>query len=92
MSQMIKTLEALFSRVSFASGSFQAEGPAILMIPTFVAIIVGFIASLVWAYRDARSRGKHGFLVLLFIFMTGYPLSFVWWLWLRPPITPINLD
>jgi hypothetical protein len=68
-------------------GGFHMTGPFILVEPTLVAIIVLSIGSLVWVWKDATKRNKSGFIALLFILLTGWPASFIWWFWLRPPST-----
>jgi len=57
-----------------------------LIVPASIGIIFLVIASLVWAYKDAGKREKSGFITLLFLFLTGFPASFIWWFWLRPPL------
>jgi hypothetical protein len=66
---------------------FYMHGPAIVVEPTLIAIVVLSIASLVWVWKDARKRNKSGFITLLFILLAGWPASFIWWFWLRPPST-----
>jgi hypothetical protein len=39
---------------------------------------------MIWVARDAGRRGKSGFFACLFAIMAGWPLSLLWWLWLRP--------
>lgn len=77
----------LFSHASFSgiAGS-HLEGPAIFVIPVLVATISCSFASLFWVSKDAENRNKSSFLVVLFILLTGWPWSFVWWFWLRPPL------
>jgi len=67
-------------------GDLHLEGPVILVIPALVIILFGAIASFAWLYKDARQRHKSGLIAILFIFLTGWPLSFIWWFWLRPPL------
>jgi len=43
-----------------------------------------FIGSMIWVARDAGKRGKSGFWACLFALMAGWPLSLLWWMWLRP--------
>ena len=56
------------------------EGIPILMIPVFILMCYTFFK----LYRDAESRGKSGIVAILFILICGWPLSFIWWYWLRP--------
>ncbi|MDD5262247.1 MAG: hypothetical protein PHD76_10425 [Methylacidiphilales bacterium] len=79
----------LFSPAHFGSGQpngFRVEGPAILVVPAFIAFIGGIIFSFVWVCRDAKKRNKSIFVTLLFILLAGWPASFIWWLWLRPTL------
>jgi hypothetical protein len=59
-------------------------GPVILLVPMIVATIYFSISSFVWLYRDAEQRGKKGWTALVLILLTGWPISFLWWFWLRP--------
>ena len=77
----------LFSPASFSGpGGFHIEGPAVFVVYIELAFIFFFIGSLVWVYRDAKKRNKNGLIALLFILLTGWPASFLWWFWLRPPL------
>lgn len=76
----------LASPASFDLHGFKLEGPAILVVALLLAIIAVCVGSLVWVSRDARKRNKNVFAALLFILLAGWPLSFAWWLWLRPSI------
>ena len=78
--------KCLLSPVTFDLHGFKAEGAAILIIPLLIAIIGGVLASFVWLYRDAARRNKNGLVCILFIILSGWPASFIWWLWLRPPL------
>jgi len=81
-------IKFLFSPASFNSslGGFHIQGPSIFIAPATIAFIFCSIGSLVWVYQDARKRDKSGFITLLFILLTGWPASFIWWFWLRPPL------
>jgi uncharacterized membrane protein len=83
-------LDKLFSPASFDIAGIKAEGPSILIIPLLVALAVFFVLSLIWIYKDSRKRNKSGFIALLFILLTGWPLSFLWWLWIRPRLKTEN--
>jgi hypothetical protein len=78
--------KALLSPASFAFGSFKIEGPVMLVFPGVIALVVLSIASFVWLYKDAKKRSKHGLIAIVFVLLTGWPVSFIWWFWLRPPI------
>lgn len=58
--------------------------PAILVVPLIAAAIYFSIASFVWLYQDAEERGKKGLTAILLVLLTGWPISFLWWFWLRP--------
>jgi hypothetical protein len=79
----------LTSPASFTGGpgGFSINGPAIVVVPALLSIILSFFASLAWLWQDARKRNKNGLVALLFILLTGWPASFIWWFWLRPPTT-----
>ena len=57
-----------------------------------IAIIVGliffaiYIASIIWVYRDANSRGKSGILVALLVALISWPISLVIWLIVRDKV------
>ena len=84
----MKIIEYLFSPSSFDLHGFKVEGPSILVIPSLIALIFVFVASLVWLYKDAVKRNKNGFIALLFILLAGWPGAFIVWFWLRPPLKP----
>jgi len=77
--------EKILSPASIDLGFFKAEGPAIVVIPALFLVLLGFVFSLVWLYRDAKKREKNGFLAILFL-ITAWPASLLWWIWLRPPV------
>ena len=66
---------------SFSFGDFKMNGPWWLMLPVFIL----FLWSVFWIMRDAEQRGKSGCLALLFLVVASWPVSILWWLWLRPP-------
>ena len=67
-------------------GGFHLEGSFLFVysILTFFAVI--YVASLIWVWQDARQRGKSSLVTVVFILLTGWPASFIWWFWLRPPL------
>jgi hypothetical protein len=83
---IINLLNYLLSPANFELHGFKVEGPVILLVPALIVIICCFVASLVWLYKDAKRRSKNGIVAILFILLTGWPVSFLWWLWLRPPL------
>ncbi len=60
-------------------------GPWWLQNIETLVIVTLFVWSLVWICRDANRRGKSGFWAFVFALAACYPLSLIWWLWLRPP-------
>jgi hypothetical protein len=80
-------IKGLMSNASIhGPGGFKIEGPVIFVIPAIIAVLFFIFASLVWVYRDAGKRDRNGFVALIFILLTGWPGSFLWWFWLRPPL------
>jgi hypothetical protein len=78
----------VLSPASFtAPGGFHVEGPVVFVVFGVIAAAILSVWSFLWIYRDASKRDKNGFLAVLFILMTGWPVSFIYWLWLRPPIS-----
>lgn len=71
---------------------WKMEGPAIIVIPSLVAIIALALWSIAWIYKDAVRREKNGVVAVCFILLCGWPLSFLWWLWLRPPVAGEEID
>ena len=52
------------------------------------------VRSLIWAYRDAEARGKPGWMVALLLLLCKWPISLLFWVVLRPPVsagTPTKL-
>lgn len=49
-----------------------------------IGLVVVFVGSIVWVYRDARDRGKPGLLAALFVILFGWPVSLLAWLLFRP--------
>lgn len=65
--------------IKFPAG-FEVSAPPFIIL----LALAGFIASIIWAARDARKRGKNGFMVGLFAAVALWPISLLFWLWLRP--------
>lgn len=83
-------LQQLTSHSSFDLPFIKYDGPAIVTIPLLLIFLVAFFASYIWLYHDARKRGKNGVIAILFIMLTGWPVSFIWWFWLRPSTKNIS--
>lgn len=47
-------------------------------------LLLACIASIIWAYFDARARGKSGCLVALMVFFLAWPAGLILWLIFRP--------
>ena len=57
---------------------------AIVGFSIFALIALGYIASLVWIYRDAQFRGKPALVVLILAGVIAWPVSLLVWIALRP--------
>ena len=51
-----------------------------------IVLLALYIWSIVWAYRDANSRGKPGWLVALLVALLSWPVGLLVWLIFRPTI------
>ena len=60
-------------------------GPWQVKLVVSVILIGLALYSFIWITEDAQKRGKSGCLAFLFLIAAGWPLSLLWWLWLRPP-------
>ncbi|MBD1396480.1 hypothetical protein H9Q13_04830 [Pontibacter sp. JH31] len=65
--------------------SYFSEFGIILMIVCLMALVF-YIWSVVWAYQDARRRGKSGLLVALMVLLMVWPVGLLLWLALRPQV------
>ena len=65
-------------------GYFEIEGLFVVVASSFLIFIAFFSWTLIWLARDAKKRNKNILVAILFILFTGWPLSFIWWHWLRP--------
>ena len=59
---------------------------AILFLLMGLLGVALYVASIVWAYRDAERRGKSGPLVALLVALIAWPLGVVVWLLVRPGV------
>src|SRR5689334_6576758 len=78
---MNHTLEAFGLKVDLV-------GPPWFQNTCTLLTLIFVIWSLFWIRHDARKRGKSPFGALLFALFACYPISLLWWLWLRPPLLP----
>ena len=61
-------------------------GPWWFRLTVTIIVLILALYSFIWITEDAQKRGKSGCLAFLFIFAASWPLSILWWLWLRPPL------
>ena len=47
-------------------------------------LLVIYIWSIIWSYKDAESRGKPGWLVAIIVAFLAWPLGLLVWLLVRP--------
>ncbi len=66
---------------------FQVDGSVVSVLMTLGLLAFLIVSSLVWVGQDAANRNKNPIVAVLFILLTGYPGSFIWWFWLRPPLS-----
>jgi hypothetical protein len=59
-----------------------------LMALAGLALVVGYVVSIVWAYGDAERRGKSGCLVAILVALVSWPLGLLIWLIARPEDRP----
>jgi hypothetical protein len=57
-------------------------------------ILLAWLWSGIWVFKDAQLRGKHPVLVGMLVLVVGWPVSILVWIALRPEIRPppFNLD
>lgn len=73
----------LFLQPSTAMGNLGATELLLVMgIP--LLLLVPYVWSIVWAYRDAEARGKEGVLVAVLVALVAWPLGLLVWLFVRP--------
>ncbi|MEP6670921.1 MAG: hypothetical protein ABJF10_17310 [Chthoniobacter sp.] len=61
-------------------------GPMWFRVTVAIVVLILALYSFIWITEDAQKRGKSGCLAFLFIFAAGWPLSLLWWIWLRPKL------
>jgi hypothetical protein len=67
-------------------GGLYIHGPLIVVFVELILLLYFLVGSLAWLWQDARKRNKSAWVAVVFVLCTGWPLSFLWWLWLRPQI------
>ncbi|MHC2992279.1 hypothetical protein OB13_12000 [Pontibacter sp. HJ8] len=60
------------------------SGFGLIGIILCILLLVFYVWSIVWAYKDAQRRGKPGWLVALVVLLMVWPVGLVVWLLLRP--------
>ena len=65
-------------------------GFGIIGIITGLVLLVFYIWSVVWAYKDANRRDKPGWLVAVLVALLSWPLGLVLWLLFRPNTTTLS--
>jgi len=69
--------------ISFRLTAFSGQPLGMLLVAVLILL------TCIWGFRDARRRGKSGLgLIMLTIFT--WPISIIWWLWLRPTLPPAS--
>ncbi|GAB3204004.1 magnesium-transporting ATPase (P-type) [Pontibacter aydingkolensis] len=61
-----------------------AVGLGIFGLIIALVVLVIYIWSIVWAYKDAERRGKPGLLVAVIVALLAWPLGLLVWLLVRP--------
>ena len=59
-------------------------GLGILGIILALVVLVLYVWSIIWAYKDAELRGKPGWLVALLVALLSWPIGLLVWLLFRP--------
>ena len=60
------------------------SGAAVLALLLVVGMVGLYAWSIVWAYGDAKARGKSGILVALVVALLSWPGGWLAWLVFRP--------
>lgn len=64
--------------------SSQMAGPSISELLVGLAVLILFVGSVAWVYRDAEARDKNGALVALLVAVAAWPLGLLVWVLVRP--------
>ncbi len=70
------------SEASLGMPTMPLKGPPAFILFCLIMVVV----SAVWAARDASRRGKSSFVAVIFVLFAWWPVSILFWRWLRPPI------
>lgn len=60
------------------------SGFGIIMLILGLVLLVFYIWSVIWAFHDARRRGKSGLLIAVMVLVMVWPVGLLLWLALRP--------
>jgi uncharacterized membrane protein len=60
------------------------------IIPMMIVVLGLLVWSLIWAYKDAETRGKSGWLVMLLVLLMNWPISLLMWLVFRPDVKTVE--
>jgi Na+/H+-dicarboxylate symporter len=60
-------------------------GLGLMCIIPIIFLVIGLLIG-IWVYKDAEKRGKSGILWLLIVWFVAFPIGFIIWLAVRPPI------
>jgi hypothetical protein len=63
------------------------SGLGVFGVVLAVGVLVLYVWSIIWAYRDAERRGKPGWLVALLVALLSWPFSLLVWIIFRPNTT-----
>lgn len=61
-----------------------AVGLGVFGIIIGLIVLVIYLWSIVWAYKDAERRGKPGWLVAIVVAFLAWPIGLLLWLLVRP--------
>lgn len=61
-----------------------AVGMGIFGLIISLVVFVIYVWSIVWSYKDAKRRGKPGWLVAIIVALLAWPLGLLVWLLVRP--------
>lgn len=51
-----------------------------------LVLLVLYVWSIIWAYRDAERRRRSGILIAVLVAFVAWPLGLIIWLFIRPDV------
>jgi hypothetical protein len=66
------------------AGVLLGGGFVVLWILVFLPLLILYVWSIIWAYKDAEARGGTGILVALLVALLSWPLGLLIWVIFRP--------